>query len=619
MPNSQFPPATGNEANRPTLVSFYGGERYYYDCAELLRSDCETFGIANDIQEVKFAENTNWVDMCRHKVRFIRDMHEKHGGGILWLDVDSRILRNPTFLRSTGADFGALLRGLVYFRDFDPQLAARWFAPTMLYFGYSSTARAFLALVHQLCEESRVAATDDFFLQEAWQRFQGQLHLEIWPPGYVCFDGGDVPEQAYVLLKSSGNVSVYRPQAQQHSAPIATPARTVHVLRRVAAEARKRRDQAAVNVLENEILRVDATDQSTAANVALRLMRGNAAFGRAREILSRATLGRPLDGQVKRALCELEILEGNLDAAAELVRQFAQSEKLPERQFAKSRAYRIDLERRAIGIPPERRIRIWWMEHPFPGNFGDALNPYVVEKLAGIPPRMGPAGVSLLMIGSIVKFAAAGSTVWGAGTPRMTDVLAPDAKYLAVRGPLTRRLVLRSGGTCPDVFGDCAAFLPQLYRPKSSGKHALGLIRHGSHTAALAHADGVLEISVERVGDTDFEAFIDEVCSCERILSSSLHGLIVAHAYGIPAEWCTFAGMEASISQGDHTKFDDYFLSVGLKPRDPIVLAPHDVLDNAWARKVDTLPSSPIDLQRLADVAPFEISVPIKSPNLIAL
>src|SRR5699024_7687362 len=55
------------------------------------------------------------------------------------------------------------------------------------------------------------------------------------------------------------------------------------------------------------------------------------------------------------------------------------------------------------------------------------------------------------------------------------------------------------------------------------------------------------------------EEVVKQICSCEYILSTSLHGLIVAHAYSIPALW-----LKKGYIDTDGFKFKDYFSSVDI-------------------------------------------------------
>jgi hypothetical protein len=98
-------------------------------------------------------------------------------------------------------------------------------------------------------------------------------------------------------------------------------------------------------------------------------------------------------------------------------------------------------------------------------------------------------------------------------------------------------------------------------------------------------------------------------------LSSSLHGLIVAHAYGIPAVWCDFADRPHAIA-GDGTKFHDYFASIGLHDLSPVILAQSEKkLSRSWIDRA-VLPQKNIDLQALASVAPFDIRIEVPSTNI---
>ena len=247
------------------------------------------------------------------------------------------------------------------------------------------------------------------------------------------------------------------------------------------------------------------------------------------------------------------------------------------------------------------------MESPYPGNLGDVLNPYVVEKLSGRPPRYVPRGKCLLAIGSTIKFATEETVVWGAGTPRMSDRLHPKARYRAVRGPLTRELVLQSGGECPPVYGDPTWFLPRLYRPsRVTRRYRLGLVLHHANQGEVQAGEGVRPISVLRGSYEEIERFVDELHECDSVLSTSLHGLIIAHAYGIPARWCEVPDSAAPLP-GDGTKFRDYLLSVGLEDESPLPLPRGTVVTLDHAPEAHLLPRHQIDLEPLAAAAPFEV------------
>jgi hypothetical protein len=214
-------------------------------------------------------------------------------------------------------------------------------------------------------------------------------------------------------------------------------------------------------------------------------------------------------------------------------------------------------------------VRVWWAKAPAPGNLGDVLTPVILRGL-GIEARYAPQqNAQLLAIGSIIRFATR-HAVWGSGAMRMTDKPSPKARYLAVRGPLTRDVVRAAGGDCPEVYGDPALLLPLFHNAPVEQKYELGVVPHYRDTEALTCAK-LSGLPIAWPLHANPLAVVDRIRSCKAIISSSLHGIIVAHAYGIPAAW-----LYSPRLNGDGTKFRDYAASVG------IMLTPHRTIGSAF-------------------------------------
>lgn len=244
----------------------------------------------------------------------------------------------------------------------------------------------------------------------------------------------------------------------------------------------------------------------------------------------------------------------------------------------------------------------------FVKNWGDDINVPLVKLISGKTPtcvRQGKAPPSesvYLAVGSILHWARSNTIVWGPGFISANFGMKCQPKGLyAVRGPKSREKLLALGIKCPEVFGDPALLYPRFYKPKGiEKKYKLGVIPHYIDRGVplvktFQGKDNVFVINIRG----SINQVVDDICSCERVASSCLHGIICADAYGIPSTWIKFS--EKVLGKG--FKFRDYFASVGRKDTEPLVMGKdvtvQQILDQFYDYQID------IDLDKLYDVCPF--------------
>jgi len=212
---------------------------------------------------------------------------------------------------------------------------------------------------------------------------------------------------------------------------------------------------------------------------------------------------------------------------------------------------------RRLPVSNANPLRVYWFNSV--PNYGDLLTPYILKAL-NIPFTPARSGnFNAIMVGSIAKIARRGTHVLGSGFIRTNDPVNAHAIYKWLRGPLSREKVLsRSGARPPRVYGDAAWLLPEFWSP-SPKKYKLGIVPHYvDYEIAKKIWPGERVIHLL---NPDCEAVTREITECEKIVSSSLHGLIVAHAYGIPA---AYVKLSDKLS-GDGFKFHDHYASMGLE------------------------------------------------------
>ncbi|MCG7360615.1 glycosyltransferase [Roseomonas sp. ACRSG] len=259
-----------------------------------------------------------------------------------------------------------------------------------------------------------------------------------------------------------------------------------------------------------------------------------------------------------------------------------------------------------------KHIVAYWMKGEGVQNFGDFLSEFFMRDL--FFPQVMP-GRELRIVGSCIDdifvppvpmaedgtlASPNGPIFWGCGL-RREDGLSlerrPNAEILAVRGPLSRS-TLRLGNSVP--IGDPGLLLPALHRAaylhRAGGVGAL-LIPHfheqrsDSELLRASGCDTVLRPNIPN-DLTSVTETIDQIVAADFVLSASLHGAIVAVAYGKPFGFW----------QDGHTdlpfKWADFAASIGI----PCVF--HERLTDAQAHYQ-------------AEVAPA-LSIPVLWPLLVS-
>jgi pyruvyltransferase len=243
-------------------------------------------------------------------------------------------------------------------------------------------------------------------------------------------------------------------------------------------------------------------------------------------------------------------------------------------------------------------------------NFGDILTPYIVahftdKKIHRISSKLFRFYSHFFVIGSILQKSRKTTNVWGSGfISSEVHCLQTPQKVYAVRGPKTREKLLKDGIECPEVYGDPALLMPEIYQPKQAVKktYKLGIIPHyvDKKHPWLEQFKENQNIKVIDVQQKNPLNVIDDMLSCEKVISSSLHGIIVADAYRIPSLWISFSDKVL----GEGFKFQDYFLSVGRAEKKPHVIKNTTSVEELLNSFEEYAIS--IDLEKLKAACPFK-------------
>lgn len=222
-------------------------------------------------------------------------------------------------------------------------------------------------------------------------------------------------------------------------------------------------------------------------------------------------------------------------------------------------------------------------------NWGDDINIFLFEEISGC--KIIPQNASYIykflplknysFIGSIIcSFSNPHTEVWGSGLFSDTiNIKRLPSKFYSVRGPLTREVLINNGIKCPEKYGDPALLISKYYQPSNEKKYELGLIMH-----ILDEANPIVQNFSKEYPDvllismrdySHWHDIPDKICSCKRIASTSLHGLIVSDSYQVPNLWI-------QISDRGTFKYQDYFLSVKRNIANAYLVTEFDDLKNIY-------------------------------------
>lgn len=204
---------------------------------------------------------------------------------------------------------------------------------------------------------------------------------------------------------------------------------------------------------------------------------------------------------------------------------------------------------------------VWWDART---NLGDYLSKIVYEWMLAYyhldPQKTFSHTKYLMSVGSILALGAFDAVVWGSGILRTSQIPSIFEKSCfrhldirAVRGPLTANVLQSAGYKCPSIYGDPAILMPLVYPGCSREKiHKISIIENLERVERQESYDGLNFIDIQT---TDYKSFIDAILASEKVVSSSLHGIILAETYGVPAVFFNHKMDEQMF------KFFDWYLS----------------------------------------------------------
>jgi len=205
----------------------------------------------------------------------------------------------------------------------------------------------------------------------------------------------------------------------------------------------------------------------------------------------------------------------------------------------------------------------FWNPHDGIPNIGDYLAFETVNYILNLRDKhcSDIRNGKILSIGSVLHFAKDNDVIWGTG--KNGKILESQHTFSnidvrAVRGPKTRQYLIEKGIDVPEVYGDPGILAPFIY---PADKINFGISKRSEFLIVPQLNDdiSIYKSHLEKlVTPRQLPAsFIFQLVNANKVITSSLHGLILAESFGIPAVYFNSGSGE------DIFKYQDYYLGTG--------------------------------------------------------
>jgi pyruvyltransferase len=256
----------------------------------------------------------------------------------------------------------------------------------------------------------------------------------------------------------------------------------------------------------------------------------------------------------------------------------------------------------AVGNTDSKGLPLYYWQQKAFVNFGDYLSLMLVERIVGTPVKVHqnyPQNKMKVLhaIGSILSFAKNDDIIWGSGVNGKV-LQKKDYKFhcldvRSVRGPLSRAFLWENFQIqCPEIYGDPALLTPYFFpefKRAEQPRYPYIIIPHYSETHYFSKED-----YDNVVYPTDpWDEVISKILDSEFVISSAMHGIIVAEAYGIPARQLRITENEPLF------KYMDYYYGTN-RPDFKYASSVEEALEMGGEKPFEC------DLKQLYEAFPFE-------------